>query len=79
MNSSGLSSEKRIKVVIKGNSMFDESTKGYSITSIVLAFMVVALIIFNVTYILITRRSKISKNDKEINTLIEKVNSAVNS
>lgn len=67
MNSSGLSSEKRIKVVIKGNSMFDESTKGYSITSIVLAFMVVALIIFNVTYILITRRSKISKNDKEIN------------
>lgn len=63
MNSSGLSTEKRIKIVVKSDSMFSESTKSYSITSIILGVLVIGLVIFNICYILITRKNKISKND----------------
>ena len=64
MNSSGLSAEKKIKIVITSDSKYESSNKmSYSITSIILAGLVIVLIIFNISYILITRKSKIS-NDK---------------
>ena len=67
INSSGLSTEKRMKIVVKGHDVFSEANKGFSVTSIVLAIMVVGLLIFNISYILITRKDKISKKKNDLN------------
>ncbi|MBR6071240.1 MAG: hypothetical protein IKP77_00225 [Acholeplasmatales bacterium] len=67
INSSGLSTEKRMKIVVKGNDVFSEANKGFSITAIVLAFMVVGLLIFIISYILITRKDKFSEKKNDLN------------
>ena len=66
MNSSGLSTEKRIKIVITSDTKYTELNNGYSKTSIVLFCMVIGLIIFNITYIFISRKNKISKDKNDI-------------
>ena len=63
MNSSGLSSEKRARVVVRKESTYTEGYKGYSITSIALGAMVVFLIIFNISYIIFSRKRNITKDN----------------
>ena len=64
INSSGLSTERRIKVVVKGNSMFSDNYKNYTIISIIFLGVIIFLIGFIVIYILITKK-KINNNKFE--------------
>ena len=71
INSSGLSAEKKIKIVVKKKEVkYTEEAKGYSFTTIGLIALVGLLVIINVIYIFINRKNKIVKNSNDINNTL---------
>ncbi len=67
INSSGLSTEKRIRINIKGTTTYTEEHKSYSTTTIVLIAIIGLLVIINITFIIFSRKSKITSNKNDLN------------
>ena len=67
INSSGLSTEKRMKVVIKKDATKNGEYKNYSITSLVLGGLVIFLVAFNISSIIFSRKRNISNDKSNLN------------
>lgn len=68
INSSGLSTEKKAKIVIKNKEIkYNDEHKNYSFTTIGLIAIIGILVIVNISYIFISRRNKISKSNIDSN------------
>ena len=67
INSSGLSTEKRIRINIKGKEEYTVEHKSYSTTTIVLIAIIGLLVIINITFIIFSRKSRITSNKNDLN------------